>query len=76
MIHSYTRTSKRPEYQSKTQHKERLLSAVFIAKTKVAIIYVSVDGYFILLRKTSRNIPNRQNTTKYQNLDKIWYPDS
>jgi hypothetical protein len=47
------RTSKRPEYQSKTQHKEKLLSAVFIAKTKVAIIYVSVDGYFILLRKTS-----------------------
>jgi hypothetical protein len=39
----------RPEYQSKTQHKERLLSAVYIAKAKVAIIYVSVDGYFILL---------------------------
>jgi hypothetical protein len=47
------RTNKTPEYQSKTQHKERLLSPVFIAKAKVAIIHVSVDGYFILLRKTS-----------------------
>jgi hypothetical protein len=50
--HHY-KDQQRPEYQSKTQHKEKLLSAVFIAKTKVAIIYVSVDGYFILLRKTS-----------------------
>jgi hypothetical protein len=49
--HRYTETNTRPENQSKTQHKERLLSPVFIAKAKVAIIYVYVNSYFILLKK-------------------------